>query len=97
MSVPPIKGRGRGRGSRISMTPDQPQASTSNLSDASPSTGGGGISRRPVGGLLGGSEYVKRASSLTGGTKFKPNMVRKARVPDPDDDDDDDDIPLVFL
>lgn len=80
-------------------TPDQPQASTSNLSDASSSIGvggGGGLSRRPVGGLLGGSEYVKRASSLTGGTKFKPNMVRKARVPDPDDDDDDDDIPLVF-
>lgn len=39
---------------------------------------------RPVGGLLGKSEYFKKEAVVK--TKFKPKFTRKARVVDDDDD-----------
>lgn len=106
----PTRGRGRGRGRLSETpTNDSPQASTSNLraptplnsnnnnndnDNSLPASSIASSSRRPVGGLLGGSEYVKKATGTSSGTKFKPNMTRKAKVVDPDDDEDDEDESL---
>ncbi|ORY69156.1 RNA polymerase III RPC4-domain-containing protein [Leucosporidium creatinivorum] len=52
----------------------------------------GGSKSRPVGGLLGESEYAKKpaAAPAAGKLKFVPNMKRKTRVVQDDEDYDDD-------
>ncbi|KAI5478952.1 protein of RNA polymerase III Rpc4 family [Pseudohyphozyma bogoriensis] len=53
--------------------------------------GGAGKEARPVGGLLGASEYAKKPEKPSGVAKLKfvPNMKRKTKVVQDDDDDDD--------
>jgi hypothetical protein len=54
-------------------------------SKASTSAAGGSKSR-PVGGLLGESEYAKKPAAAPGKLKFVPNMKRKTRVVQDDEE-----------
>lgn len=93
------RGRGKRAAALPSSSFESPEPSTSRLDppaaavEDAPAPGPAGrrlgripatTEARPVGGLLGKSEYFKKEAVVK--TKFKPKFTRKARVVDDDDD-----------